>query len=196
MIYIRIYWEFIKVGLFSFGGGYATLPFLYQLSKQYGWFPLNSINQMLAISSISPGPTAVSLAALCGLQMSFLGAVVAAIGIVTPSLIIIILIAKGFKKYKENFYVNAMLFGLRPSAIALLIAVLIRLMKLSIILHGEIPIVIFIVMAIFYNKIQNKPLLLLLCAAFLSVFLQFSFSSIHTYIYNHFGPIWISYNQN
>jgi len=192
MIYLKIYWEFLKIGLFAFGGGYATLPFLYHLSKQYGWFSLGSINQMLAISSITPGPTGVSLAALCGLQISLLAAISAVMGIITPSLVIIILIAKGFKKYKENFFVNALLYGLKPSALALIIAVLIRLMKMSIILHGEIPVVIFFIIAILYKKFQNKPLLLLICAAFLSVFLQYYILAFHKYIFNHFGPIWIS----
>lgn len=192
MIYLKIYWEFLKIGFFAFGGGYSILPFLYSLSKQYGWFPLASINQMLAISSVCPGPTGISLAALCGLHISFFGAIIAVIGIITPSLVIIILMAMGLKKYKENFFVNAILYGLKPSALALLVSVLIRLMKMSIILHGEIPVAIFIVIVFLYNKLQNKPLLLLIFAAFLSVFLQFFVGLIHGYVFKHFGPIWFS----
>lgn len=193
MIYLRIYWEFLKIGLFAFGGGYGIIPFLYPLSKHYGWFPTSAINQIVAISSVCPGPTGISIAALCGLNISFFGAIIAVIGIVTPSLVIIILVAKGLKKYKENFFVNAILYGLKPCALALLISVLIRLMKMSIILHGEIPVVIFIVIALLYKKMQNKPLVLLLCAALLSILLQFSVGFIHDYVYQHFGPIWFSY---
>lgn len=192
MIYLKIYWEFLKIGLFAFGGGYSILPFLYPLSKHFGWFPMPAINQMVAISSICPGPTGISLATLCGLHISFFGAITAVIGIITPSLVIIILIAKGLKKYKENYLVNAILYGLKPCALALLVSVLIRLMKMSIILHGEIPVVIFIIIAFLYKKMQSKPFLLLICAALLSILLQFSVGFIHNYVYHHFGPFWIS----
>lgn len=177
MIYLRIYWEFFKVGLFAIGGGYATLPFLYQIAKQFKWFLPCSINNMLAISSVSPGPTGVSLAALCGLSSAgFWGAVVAAVAVVTPSVLIITLIAKKIRKFKDNFYVKAVLYGLRPCALALLIAICFRLMKMSVILHGEIPIVVFSVIALLHLKIKNKPLVLLASAAFLNVTLQFIFS--------------------
>lgn len=192
MIYLRIYWEFLKIGLFAFGGGYGILPFLYSLSKHFDWFHTSAINQMVAISSLCPGPTGISLAALCGLNISFLGAISAIIGIITPSLIIIIPMAKGFKKNKENFFVNSMLYGLKPCALALIASVLIRLMKMSIILHGEIPVVIFIVITILYKKMQNNPLALLIYAAFLSVFFQFFVGFVHNYVYQHLGPFWIT----
>lgn len=177
MIYWRIYYEFFKIGLFAIGGGYATLPFLYNIAKHFKWFPLYSINHMLAVSSISPGPTGVSLATLCGLSTAgFLGAIIAAIAIVTPSVLIITLIARKIKKYKDNFYIQAILYGLRPCALALLTVVCFKLMKMNVILHGEIPIAIFLIISVMHLKIQDKPLILLACAALLSVIFQFVFS--------------------
>lgn len=177
MIYVKIFWEFFKVGLFAIGGGYATLPFLYHIARQFKWFPLYSINHMLAVSSISPGPTGVSLATLCGLSSAgLLGAIIAAIAIVTPSVLIITLIAKKIKKYKENFYAQAVLYGLRPCVLALLTVICFKLMKMNVILHGEIPIVIFLIISAMHLKIKDKPLILLVFAAFLSVSLQYVFS--------------------
>ena len=94
MIYLRLFWEFFKVGLFSVGGGLATLPFLYSLGAKTGWFSTADVANMLAVSESTPGPIGVNMATYAGFDCAgVLGGVVATLGLVTPSVIVIVLIA-------------------------------------------------------------------------------------------------------
>ena len=96
MIYLRLFWEFFKVGLFSVGGGLATLPFLYSLGAKTGWFSTADVANMLAVSESTPGPIGVNMATYAGFDCGgVLGGVVATLGLVTPSVIVIVLIATG-----------------------------------------------------------------------------------------------------
>ena len=95
MIYLRLFWEFFKVGLFSVGGGLATLPFLYSLGAKTGWFGTADVADMLAVSESTPGPIGVNMATYVGFDCGgVLGGVAATIGLITPSVIIIVLIAR------------------------------------------------------------------------------------------------------
>ena len=90
MIYLRLFWEFFKVGLFSVGGGLATLPFLYSLGAKTGWFSTADVANMLAVSESTPGPIGVNMATYVGFDCGgVLGGVVATLGLVTPSVIVI-----------------------------------------------------------------------------------------------------------
>ena len=95
MIYFNLLYEFFKTGLFSFGGGYATLPFLYHISETYHWFSAKQLTDMIAVSSITPGPLGVNVATFAGFVTSgLLGALVATTAVVLPSYIIVILVSK------------------------------------------------------------------------------------------------------
>ena len=94
MIYLQLFWEFFKAGLFSVGGGLATLPFLYDISDRLGWFTHAQIADMLAISESTPGPIGVNMATYAGFTSAGIpGGVVATLGLVTPSVIVILIIA-------------------------------------------------------------------------------------------------------
>lgn len=123
MIYLRLFWEFFKVGLFSIGGGLATLPFLYSLGAKTGWFGTADVANMLAISESTPGPIGVNMATYVGFDCGgVLGGVVATLGLVTPSVIVIVLIAMALQAFRTNKYVDAAFYTLRPASTGLIAA--------------------------------------------------------------------------
>lgn len=123
MIYLRLFWEFFKVGLFSIGGGLATLPFLYSLGAKTGWFGTADVANMLAISESTPGPIGVNMATYVGFDCGgVLGGVVATLGLVTPSVIVIVLIAMALQAFRTNRYVDAAFYTLRPASTGLIAA--------------------------------------------------------------------------
>lgn len=123
MIYLRLFWEFFKVGLFSVGGGLATLPFLYSLGAKTGWFSTADVANMLAVSESTPGPIGVNMATYAGFDCAgVLGGVVATLGLVTPSVIVIVLIAMALQAFRTNKYVDAAFYTLRPASTGLIAA--------------------------------------------------------------------------
>lgn len=130
MIYFLLIIEFFKIGLFSFGGGYATIPFLYHLSELYNWYSINDLTKMIAIASITPGPVGINIATYAGLKSSnLLGALLATTSEMLPSLFLVILVSKILKKFKENFYVKTIIEILKPVSCALLLSVAFDLLK-------------------------------------------------------------------
>ncbi len=138
MIFLRLFFEFFKIGLFSVGGGMATLPFLYELSYKTGWFSVGMLADMVAISESTPGPIGVNMATYVGytvgdlyggLPSSILGAVVCTIGLITPSIIIIIIISSILNKFHENRFVKSAFYGIRPASVALICSALVLLAK-------------------------------------------------------------------
>ena len=123
MIYLRLFWEFFKTGLFAVGGGLATLPFIYDISDRTGWFTYQQIADMIAVSESTPGPIGVNMATYVGFDCGgVLGGVAATIGLITPSVIIIVLIAKALQAFRKNRYVDAAFYTLRPASTGLIAA--------------------------------------------------------------------------
>ena len=123
MIYLRLFWEFFKVGLFSVGGGLATLPFLYSLGAKTGWFSTADVANMLAVSESTPGPIGVNMATYAGFDCAgVLGGIVATLGLITPSVIVIVLIAMALQAFRTNKYVDAAFYTLHPASTGLIAA--------------------------------------------------------------------------
>ena len=123
MIYLQLFYEFFKAGLFAVGGGLATLPFLYDMSDRMGWFSHEQLADMIAISESTPGAIGINMATYTGhLTAGHLGAIAATLGLVTPSIIIILIIARFLTKFKDNHIVDAAFYGLRPASTALIAA--------------------------------------------------------------------------
>lgn len=121
MLLVQLFWEFFKTGLFAIGGGLATLPFLYEMQTKTGWFTLNDISNMIAISESTPGPMGVNMATYTGFtSMGVMGGIVAVAGLVTPSVIIIIIVSNILEKFKTNKYVQYGLYGLRAASVGLI----------------------------------------------------------------------------
>ena len=130
MIYLRLFYEFFKAGLFAVGGGMATLPFLYDISDSTGWFTHSQLADMVAVSESTPGPIGVNMATYVGFTTAGIpGAIIATLGLVTPSIIIILLIAMVFTDIQDNPTVEKVFKGMRPAVVALIAAPLIRMGK-------------------------------------------------------------------
>ena len=123
MILLRLFWEFFKTGLFSVGGGLATLPFLYDMGERTGWFTAQQVADMLAVSESTPGPIGINMAVYTGYTAAGpLGSVCAIVGIVTPSIVIIMIVAAFLKAFRDNRYVQGVFYGLRPASTGLIAA--------------------------------------------------------------------------
>lgn len=120
-VYLQLYWEFFKTGLFAVGGGMATIPFLKDIGEKTGWYTYTDLMNMLAVSESTPGPIGINMATYVGFTVGGpLGAVVATIGEVTPSIIVILVIAALLKNFRDNKYVNNAFYGLRPASTGLI----------------------------------------------------------------------------
>lgn len=118
---VILFLEFFKIGLFSVGGGLATLPFLYDLANKYEWLRLEQIPNMVAVSESTPGPLGVNMATYAGFQCAgVLGSVVATLGLVTPSVIIIIFVYCFLEKFRSSPMVERAFYGLRPVVVGLI----------------------------------------------------------------------------
>ena len=123
MILLRLFWEFFKTGLFAVGGGMATLPFLYDMAEKTGWFTAAQLADMIAVSESTPGPIGVNMATYVGFHSAGIpGAVIATLGLITPEIIIILIIARVLQKFRQNKIVDAAFYGLRPCSVGLIAA--------------------------------------------------------------------------
>ena len=132
MLYVRLFWEFFKTGLFAVGGGMATLPFLYSMSDTTGWFSHAQLADMIAVSESTPGPIGVNMATYVGFTAAGIpGAVIATLGLITPSIIIILIIARVLAAFRQNKYVDAAFYGLRPCSVGLIAAAGLLVVKIA-----------------------------------------------------------------
>ena len=132
MILLKLFWEFFKTGLFAIGGGMATVPFLQEISAKTGWYTSGQLADMIAVSESTPGPMGVNMATyvgytvgsqeLGGTLMGVLAAVIATLGLITPSIIVIMIVAYFLKRFRSSKIVDATLYGLRPASVALISA--------------------------------------------------------------------------
>ena len=168
----HLFFQFFRVGLFSFGGGYATLPFLYDISKNYNWYSPQELSSVLAVSSVTPGPVGINMATFAGfITAGVLGSVIATCAIILPSLIIVSVVYTLIDKFKTNKYVKGALKTLKPAGCALLCSVGIKLVFTSNLhLLGSILLVALIVSS-FRKKMD--PLFYLAVSAGLGVVLGF-----------------------
>ena len=101
MIYLQLFWEFLKIGLFAVGGGMATLPFLQDLAEKTGWYSQSLITDMIAISESTPGPIGINMATYVGCNVAgFLGGVVATMGEILPAIVIVVTVSRYLEKFR------------------------------------------------------------------------------------------------
>lgn len=131
MIYLRLFYEFFKTGLFAIGGGMATVPFLQNIAAKTGWYSAGELADMIAVSESTPGPMGVNMSTYVGYKVGvaqygvgggILGSLISTLGLITPSIIVILIIAAFLNKFRENRYVEAALYGLRPASVGLISA--------------------------------------------------------------------------
>lgn len=135
MIYLALFWEYFKIGLFTIGGGYAMLPLVTQVVEQRGWLTSEELLNFIGIAESTPGPFAINLATFIGVKVggttslgvfgSVLGAFVATFAVVLPSLVIIIIVTRLFDKFSKSKYVQGVLYGIKPVVVGLILSALI-----------------------------------------------------------------------
>ncbi len=171
MIYLTLFIEFFKIGLFAIGGGAATIPFLFDLSEKYKWFSFEELTNMIAVAESTPGPIGVNMATFAGFQTAgILGGIIATIGLVTPSVIIIVLIAKLLKNYAQNQNVQLVLNSIRPAVLALIIFALMSIVKISIVDYLSFG--VFFILTIIMLKYKKSPILYILLSAIIGIILK------------------------
>ncbi|MBR3640551.1 MAG: chromate transporter [Oscillibacter sp.] len=132
MIILRLFFEFFKVGLFAVGGGMATIPFLYDLADRTAWYTHAQLADMIAVSESTPGPIGVNMATYVGYTCGGpLGALSATVGLVLPSLIIVLLIARVLQRFRRNRFVEGAFYGLRAASTGLIAAAGVAVMKIA-----------------------------------------------------------------
>jgi len=187
MIYLQLFYEFFKIGLFSIGGGLATIPFLYELSAKTGWFSPQQITDMIAVSESTPGPIGVNMATYAGyLTCGIPGAVLSVIGLAMPSVIIILLIIQILNKFKNSPLVESVFQGLRPASLGLIAAALISVVQISLISVSDFAVTnnildlfqwkeLILAVLLFFaiRKWKMHPVLYILISAVIGILFQF-----------------------
>lgn len=133
MIYLQLFFEFFKVGLFVVGGGMAAVPFLYDISERTGWFTEHMLADMIAVSESTPGSIGVNMATYVGYTTAgVFGSVVATLGTILPSIIIMQIVARLFIKLNEKPLVKAAFYGLNPAVVGLILSAAFQILNISV----------------------------------------------------------------
>ena len=166
MILLRLFFEFFKVGLFSVGGGLATIPFLQDLGASTGWFTDAQLADMIAVSESTPGAMGVNMASYVGFTLAGpVGCVIATLGLVAPSILVILIIARFLQKFRQSRTVDAVFYGLRPASTGLIAAAGISVAQIALLFQKEfVPEYKVIV-----TQIINWPAVLLFVAVFVGM---------------------------
>ena len=185
MIYLQLFWEFFKTGLFAIGGGLATLPFLYEMQAKTGWFTVQDISNLIAISESTPGPMGVNMATYTGYTVcGILGGVVAVLGLIAPSIAIILIVARILEKFKTNKIVRSALYGLRAASAAMILCAGLQVAKAAF-LHPELlaesgfslavfnplAIVYGVVLFVVYQKTGKHPIWYIVASGIVGILL-------------------------
>ena len=151
-VYIKLFLEFFHTGLFSFGGGYSTLPFLYHIADVQHWYTTKQLSDMIALSSVTPGPVGVNVATFAGFTTAgILGSFIATFSVILPSFIIVIIISKLLDKFKKNKYIQSAIYTLKPAGCGLLAGVGVDMFVNNINLFG-----MFLLAGLFFASLTEK----------------------------------------
>lgn len=186
-VWIQLFIEFFKTGLFALGGGLATIPFLHDMIETFGWFNEETLMNMIAVAESTPGPIGVNMATYVGYitTLSPLGGIVTTLGLITPSIIIIIIVAQFLKKFKESQLVQSAFYGLRPAVCAMIASAGLGIFLTTMLtsqnfsiseLFGSIrwiSLAIFALLVILTNRRKNiHPIVLIIGCAVLGIVLK------------------------
>ncbi len=197
MIYWELFYTFFKIGLFTFGGGYAMLPLIQEEVLAHNWIAMEDLINFIAVSESTPGPFAINMATYVGTQMGaaegglgtyiggLLGGVCSTLGVVLPSFIIILIVAKVFEQFKKNKFVKGAMSGLKPAAVGLIASAVVSMALIVFIPDGfsvaiftsvefYISLALFAVMSILAFK-KVHPILIIVISAVVGIVTGFAF---------------------
>ncbi len=182
MIYLQLIWEFFITGLFSVGGGLATLPFLYKMAERYDWFSAELLPEMVAISESTPGPIGINMATYAGFHATgLLGGLLATLAIVLPQFLIIVTVSKPLYKVRDHRITKSIFHMLRPASTALIAFACWEMLKTTLL---QLPaadfismfrwqnIAIFTVVWILYERFRGHPIFYIIGCAVLGILFQ------------------------
>ncbi|NMA54740.1 MAG: chromate transporter [Firmicutes bacterium] len=169
MIYVQLFKTFFKIGLFSFGGGYAMLPLIQkEIVGNYSWLTLAEFIDLVAISQVTPGPIAINAATFVGYKMAgIFGSTAATCGVVTPSLLVVLTLTLLFVRYNRLESVQAAFAGIRPAVVALIVAAIWNILPPSIQAFSSWVILAATLLAI--RRFRVHPILAIFSAAVLGI---------------------------
>lgn len=183
MTYLVLFLEFFKIGLFAVGGGLAILPFLSELAGKYTWFDEAMLGNMIAVSQSTPGPIGINMATYAGFNAAgILGGIIATVGLVTPSVIVIIIVAHVLNKFKKSQVVQAIFYALRPAVAGLIAVAGFGVFKIAVLTLDQFEIthqvvdllnwkaaLLFIVMYFMTTKINKHPIFFIALGAVVGI---------------------------
>ncbi|MBQ8740748.1 MAG: chromate transporter [Clostridia bacterium] len=200
MIFLELFWTFFKIGLFTFGGGYAMLPLIQEQVITHSWLTEEAIVNFIAVSESTPGPFAINIATYVGSQVgsaaydgnfwfAILGSFFATLGVVLPSFIVILLVARFYQQFKSSHTVKGLMTGLKPAAIGLIASAVISMaatvfipngfstaMFKSVELYISAAIFALCVFLVFYKRKKIPPVLIICIAAVLGIATGYAFN--------------------
>ena len=184
MIYLSLFWEFLKIGMFSFGGAYGAIPLIQDAVLQNGWMDEAMFANILAISESTPGPIMVNSATYIGNQQGgILGALLATLGVILPAFVIILVITKFLRKFIKSRPVQAVLGGVAPCLMGIILATGVTMLTTLLFgipgaaafdLRSAIILAVLVLGLFVYKKLTKKelsPILLIVISAVLGIFL-------------------------
>lgn len=179
-IYVRLFYEFFKTGLFAIGGGLATLPFLHEISEKTGWFTTQDISNMIAVSESTPGPIGINMSTFVGFHTGgVLGGIIATMALIIPSIIIIEFISTILTKFKESKAIQYIFYGIRPASTALIAVAGVAVFRTAMLTDANdigINFIAVIACAILFfaiRKFKLHPLVYIAAAAVSGIFLEY-----------------------
>lgn len=182
MIFLYLFIEFFKTGLFSIGGGLATIPFLTAMSEKWGWFTRETLGNMIAVGESTPGPIGVNMATYVGYTVGYdkfgtvgaiLGGFISTFALVLPSVIIILIVARILKAFKENKFVSRSFYAIRPAVAGMIATAAVAMIKSGIFTKGGNSLlkmldikaaILFVVLFVCTNKIKLHPIFYIIIA--------------------------------
>ena len=174
MIYLKLFINFFKIGLFTFGGGYAMIPMIQELVLSNKWMDTKQMVDFIAISETTPGPLAINMSTYVGYEVAGIpGAICSTFAVALPSFIVIILVARAYKKFKDNKVVVAVMNGIKPAVVGLVGAAVSKILTSD----NLISLIIVITSAVMAIKKKN-PVIIICIGALLGIILKFAESII------------------
>lgn len=161
MVYLQLFWEFFKTGLFAIGGGYATLPFLFNIAEKYDWYTQVDLGSFIAISEVTPGAIGVNMATFAGFAAGgMLGGLIATLALVLPAFLIIVAISRFVPDFKEKPLIHRALYGLLPVATALIAVAGMHLLETALLsfssvrgyVSGWLLLAILLVLSLYFKR--------------------------------------------
>lgn len=171
--YFLLFYEFLKIGVFAVGGGYATIPFLFHLTEIYDWFNVSELVNMIAISNITPGPVGINMATYTGFTTGgLLGSIISTFGIILGPFILTLVTIYFINKFRESKLIKAVFEALRPASCALLTFVMIQLIMQNIV--GEVDfnlkaLLLTAALFVIYPFLKGRPSFVILMGGVLGI---------------------------